>query len=338
MTGDTSPNLVLYVYDLTDHKFTKVGTVTKSFYTTDIEPKISFGAPEKQVRRNVTIQKLNNLNAIQFIDLFDGLNNDLDIAIDDVLKNEKFAQLFDQFTSCTGFKNNFATVLSLAYDVDKSKILESKNFHNIVTTEPPTDVTMNKTGKGELFINFYGNGEKGKLTDKGIRKGDVYMGGLLYELKKNQGRLPTGNKIKPSKEDFKAVLDQTSADVQVDMIMDIIQKAAGCVLDERYKLKQFVTTKLQDILDVLKHNINPELSNLQLKFVGKIIGCISLLGYQVENKFDRLVLFDVDNEVKFISFNFDGETTVEQLYNISDIKYNLDYNTVLGHQIEFANA
>jgi hypothetical protein len=338
MTGDTSPNLVLYVYDLTDQKFTKAGTVTKSFYTTDIEPKISFGAPEKQVRRNVTVQKLNSLNAIQFIDLFASLNDDLDIAIDDNLKSQKFAQLFNEFTSNTGFKNTFATVLSLAYDVDKLKISENKNFYMAVTAEPPTDVTMNKIGKGELFINFYGNGEKGKLMDKGVRKGDVYMGGLLYELKKNQGRLLNGYKTKPSKEVFKNVLEQVSADIQIDMIVDIIQKAAGCVLDEKYKLKQFVITKLQDILYVFKHNINPELFNLQLKFVGKIIGCVSLIGYHVENKFDRLVLFDTDKEVEFISFNFTDEITVEQLYNISDIKYNLDYNTILGHQIEFANA
>lgn len=327
---ENDSNVVLYVYDLNEEKFVRAGTVTKKFYVTDIQPKITFGSPDKEAGRDATIQKLYDLNGLQFVDIFEEFNEDVGIKSNDTVSITKFGDLLKQYTEKTGERNTFANLLSNGFNVDKEKIVNSSFFHHVVIAEPPSRVTMHKSGKGELFLCFYGNGSKGVEG-----KGDVYLNNVLYELKKNQGRLLPGLKIKPTKEIMQEIINESNIDKQLNLIIDMIHKAAGCVIDERYGLREYVNLNLQQIIDVLKYNITPVLSNLYLKFVAKIIGIVSLIGYQVNHGFNRLVLFELTREVEFISFNFDETVTVEQLFNIPGIKYKIDYNSTLGHQINF---
>lgn len=328
-------NLVLYLYDIGESKFIKAGTITKNFYYSNIEPKIVLGSPEREIPRQATVNKLIDLNGFQFIDIFDNFNNETGIEINDPVKNKKFAEIFTSVTSQNGYRNTFANILSLSYGVSKSKIVNSKYYLEAVSTEPVPKLTMSRLGKGELFLCFYGDGKKGKLNVNGVEKGDVFMNNILFELKKNDGRIPVGVKVKPTKEVLNQIIEETNSDTQIDLIVDMLHKAAGVAIPEKYNLKQFVSARLSDILSILKHNVKPELVNLQFKFLVNVIGVISLIGYFEASNFDRLVLFDISGEVEFISINLRGDITVEQLFNIPDIKYKLDYSSILGHQIKF---
>lgn len=327
---DIDSNVILYVYDLNEQKFTQAGTVTKKFYDTDIQPKISFGSPDKEAGRDATIQKLFNLNGLQFVDIFEEFNHSVGIKSDDTESVKKFGELLKLYTEQTGVINTFANILTQSFNIDKDKVINSTFFHHVIIAEPPSRITMHKSGKGELFLSFYGNGIKGKEG-----KGDVYLDGVMYELKKNQGRLLPGPKTKPTKEVMQEIINELNPDTQVNLIIDMIHKAAGCTISEHYGLSNIVQSNLLQIIDVLKYNVKPELTNLYLKFVAKIIGIVSLIGYQVEHGFNRLVLFELNREVEFIAFNFDQTITVEQLFNIYSIKYKIDYNSTLGHQINF---
>lgn len=333
--GYNDLNVVLYVYDTNNSTFTKAGTITKKFYVMEIEPKISFGSPEREECRDATIQKLFNLNALNFVDVFEQFNNNIGLDANNIESSKKFANILKIKTQQTGSRCTFANILAESYHISKDLIIKSGFFHHAVIAEPLSEITMQRSGKGELFLCFYGNGVKGKCNLNGCEKGDVYIDGTLYEVKKNQGRLLPGIKIKPTREVIQNIVNDPQPINQINLIVDMVHKAAGDFIDDRYCLKPFIEMKLSEILDVLKYNLNSEFTNLYLKFITKIIGIVSLLAYKKNHGFDRLILFEITQEVEFVSFNFDEELTIEQLFNIPGIKYKLDYTSTLGHQIDF---
>jgi len=194
---DKATRIKLYAEDPDTLNKEEVGYVDKEYYDTRLMPAIKRGDPTRlDLRKQVTerLKKLNAYNTDNWYNYVDFCNK-LNLTLDD-----NSAKHFEQVLITYVTQNRKTSLMNIfceAFNVTPEDVLNTNLFETIILSYPnKTLKSAGAVGEGELFLSFFGNGNK-PVT------GDVQLANLNIEIKKAtiKGRdvtLPSGTVKKAS--------------------------------------------------------------------------------------------------------------------------------------------